>query len=231
MSLDGIHSIGILGAGKLGVVLAQLSLRAGYDVYIAGSDEPSKIALSTEVLTPGAVALHAKDVARRSDIVILALPLGKYTTLSATDLAGKVVIDAMNYWWEVDGPRSDLTSTTTPSSMVVQDYLADSVVVKALNHIGYHDLLDHADKTTDGPRKAVAIAGDDDDAVTLVASFVESIGFEPVVIGPLMNSFALEPGSDAFGASVHKTELMELIEAFPQTERGKRVSVHKKIAH
>lgn len=200
----------ILGAGKLGTVLAQLALKAGYQIFIAGSGPAKDIELSVKVLTPGAVALDKEAAVAKSDVVILAIPLGKYQTLPAEALKEKLVIDAMNYWWEVDGNDNKLSHPPTSTSEMIQDFLPESRVVKALSHMGYHHLLDEARPADQPRRKAIAVAADRQTDVEAVAEIVNDLGFDPLPIGKLSSGKQLEPGSPAFGANLTRPELAKL---------------------
>jgi predicted dinucleotide-binding enzyme len=178
--------IAVLGAGHVGPVLARLAVAAGYPVAIAGSGDPARIAMITEFLAPGAVPLSAADAVADADLVVLAIPWHRFSTLEPAMFAGKVVVDAMNHW----PPAAEPLGT----SEEVAARLVGARVVKTLNHIAYQDM-----EPPDG--RAVGLAGDDAATVGIVSEFLRRIGFEPVPVGPLAAGRLLEPGSPVFGVA------------------------------
>ena len=137
-----LSRLAVLGAGHVGPVIARLAIGAGYPVAIATSGDPEDIALITELVIPGAQPRWASDAVADADIVVLAIPLHRFLEVDPGLLDGKLVVDAMNYWPASDGVLEPFEGRG--SSEVVARRLAGSTVVKALNHIGYHELEDRA---------------------------------------------------------------------------------------
>ena len=188
--------LAVLGAGHVGPVIARLAIKAGYPVAIATSGDPEDIALITELIIPGAQPRWASDAVADADIVVLAIPLHRFGDIDPTLLDGKLVVDAMNYWPASDGALSDFERGG--SSEIVARRLTGSTVVKALNHIGYHELEDRARPPAPG-RPAAGVAGDDPAAAAAIAGLLDRIGYNPVRLESLWAGRVLQPGGPVFG--------------------------------
>ncbi len=190
--------LAVLGAGHVGPVIARLAIRAGYPVAIATSGDPEDIALITELVIPGAQPRWASDAVADADIVVLGMPLHRFLDIDPGLLGGKLVVDAMNYWPATDGVLK--TFEDSGSSEIVARRLTGSTVVKALNHIGYHELEDWARPAGDPNRRAAGVASDDPAAVATISGLVDRIGYDPVRLEGLRAGRALQPGGPVFGA-------------------------------
>jgi predicted dinucleotide-binding enzyme len=206
-----LRTIGVLGAGRVGTAVARQALRAGYEVKIATAKPAEDIALLTEVVTPGARAVDVTE-AVTADLIIVAVPLHKYRTLQPELLAGKIVIDAMNYWAPIDGEIDDFETDPRTSSEIVQAFLQGSFLVKSLNHIGYHDLEDDGRDGGAADRRALALAGDDIIAKATVAGLIDRLGYNAVDAGPLAEGRAFQPGTAIFNGSHDAAGLSALLE-------------------
>jgi predicted dinucleotide-binding enzyme len=198
--------IAVLGAGHSGPVIARVAIDAGYDVSIAASGDPAKIALIAQVLIPGAQPRWAADAVADADVVVLAIPIHRFAAFDPGLVAGKLVIDVMNYWPPVDGVQAMFEDAQRGTSEIVQDRLARSTVVKTLNHLGYHEM--DADRRPAGSpeRRALGVAADDPDAVDVVADIIDRIGYDPVRLDGLNAGSLLEAGGPVFGASLSRAE-------------------------
>ncbi len=168
--------LGIVGAGKFGTTLARAAVAAGYDVAISGSGPADSIALTIDVLAPGAHAATTGDVVGHADVIVLAVPTHSFRELQRDLFAGKILIDATNYWPPVDGDDPNLADAPEGTSTIVQQHFPSARLVKSLNQLGYHQLEENQQPHGAPNRIAIGAAGDDRLAVRTVMRFLDQLG-------------------------------------------------------
>jgi predicted dinucleotide-binding enzyme len=193
-------TIGFIGSGMIGGTVARLSVAAGHNVVLSNSRGPETLKDLADELGPLARAATGEQAAEAGDIVVVTIPLKAYASVPAKPLAGKVVIDTMNYYPQRDGQIADLDTGSATSSELLQRHLPDSAVVKAFNNMVFRHLQSLARPGGGADRTFLPIAGDDPQAKAAVTAFLDSIGFGAVDAGPLADSWRQEPGTPAYGS-------------------------------
>ncbi|MHB1004192.1 MAG: NADPH-dependent F420 reductase [Chloroflexota bacterium] len=202
--------IGVIGSGHIGGTLAKLWAQAGHQVALSHSRGPESLAGQVAEIGHGARAMTVEDAAAFGEVVLVAIPLGKYRTLPAERLAGKIVIDAMNYYPGRDGEMAGMAEN---SSRVVAGYLTGSRLVKAFNTMNYVALGKESQPSAPlEDRLVLYLAGDDQDAVASVEDLIREIGFTPLVTGTLADGAPRQqPGASIYNNPVRPAEARRLL--------------------
>jgi NADPH-dependent F420 reductase len=175
--------IAIIGTGKMGRGFAT-ALSSRHEV-VFGSREPGRATKAVRS-TGAAGAMSPAEAAAGAEVVILAVPWQamEETLVRLRDLDGTVVVDvSVPYGKEREalGRRS--------SGEVVQKRLPRARVVKGWNHVFAKYLTA---PEVDGIASSVLLAGDDHEAKRTVAALARDMGFHPVDVGLLRESYHLD---------------------------------------
>jgi len=191
-------TVGIIGAGHIGSTLATGLVARGYDVVIANSRGPETLTDLVAKLGGKARAATATEAADAADWAIVTVPLKALNDVPVAPLAGKIVLDTCNYYWERDGHIAALDEKKTTTSQLVQEHLPTSKVTKAFNHIMSTDILSDGTPAGTANRRALATAGDDEDVAAFVTALYDEFGYDTVSAGPLAESWRLERDQPAY---------------------------------
>ncbi|NNN30801.1 NAD(P)-binding domain-containing protein [Streptomyces sp. S3(2020)] len=191
------QTLGLIGSGMIGGAIARIAVAAGLDVVLSNSRGPGTLADLVAELGPHARAATPAEAAR-ADLVVAAVPLKAYETLSTAELAGRTVIDAMVHHPQRDGDIAAIDSGELTSSSLVQRHLAGSRVVKTFATIDFHHLVTLARPAGAADRSALPVAGDHAGAKADVVALLDVLGYDAVDIGGLADSGRLRPGSPAY---------------------------------
>ncbi len=200
-------TVGIIGAGHIGSTLARGLVDRGYKVVISNSRGPETLAGLVADLGENATAATATEAAASGDVVIVTVPLKALADVPVEPLAGKIVLDTNNYYWERDGRILELDEGTTTTTGMLQNHLPESKVAKAFNHITSGDILTTGSPAGTDDRRALATASDHPDAAAYVTALYDEFGFDTVDIGSVAESWRVERDRPAYVTRQTKSEL------------------------
>ncbi|MCU1584600.1 MAG: oxidoreductase [Microbacteriaceae bacterium] len=200
-------TIGIIGAGHIGSQIARKAIENGYDVVISNSRGPETLADLVTDLGPKARAATAAEAAEAGDVAVVTVPFKAYTDVPVEPLAGKIVIDTNNYYFERDGRFPELDEGRETVSGLLQKHLAESKVAKGFNAIQSQQITDDSRPAGDPERRALVTASDNEDAAAFVTRLYDEFGFDTVNVGPLSESWRVDRDRPAYGAVANIADL------------------------
>jgi 8-hydroxy-5-deazaflavin:NADPH oxidoreductase len=207
--------IGIIGSGNIGGTTARLFANAGHQVAITNSRGPASLTGFVQGLGPNVRATTVEEAEAFSDVVLVAIPLGKYQALPAAPLSGKIVIDAMNYYPGRDGEMDFGGQTSTE---FIASYLPGARVVKAFNTMVSATLSNGGKPGAPmDERLALYLAGDDPEAKAVVSRLIDEIGFAPIDTGSLNEGgWQQQPGSAIYARALTAREARNTLASMPR---------------
>jgi predicted dinucleotide-binding enzyme len=210
-------TFGIIGAGNIGTAVATAVIGLGHDVVIANSRGPETLADLVATLGPRARAATAQEAAEAAEVAVVAVPLKAIHDIPVEPLAGKIVLDTNNYYWERDGHIPALDAGEATTSGLLQEHLPASKVVKAFNHIFSADINTTGSPSGTPDRRALATASDFPEAVEFVTALYDAIGFDTVDTSPLSESWRVERDRPTYVVRQNKAELEANLARAPRT--------------
>jgi predicted dinucleotide-binding enzyme len=217
-SAPGKARIGIIGSGHIGSTVGSLWVQAGHPVLFS-SRHPEQLKPMVDRLGSLAQAGTPQDAAAFGDIVFIAVPYGAMPTIGsqlAPALSGKILIDAGNAVASRDGDAMTLVREKG-IGLATASLFPGARVVRAFNVLNYTILQAQAHRA--GAPLAVPIAGDDAQALEVVAGLVRDAGFEPVVVGALARATEFAQGGPGYGKEVDAAALRQLLGLAPAQPR------------
>lgn len=203
--------IGMIGAGFVSQNVARLALAKGHEVMISNSRDPKTLFSVGAAL--GCRTGTAEEAATFGDVVLVAVPLTAFGALPAQALAGRIVIDANNYYPQRDGEIAELTDHRETTSERLARHLPGARIVKAFNAIRAVELTRDAKAAGEAGRRTLPIAGDDAEAKRIVMELTDELGYEPFDAGGLAESWRFERAKPAYCVPLDRAGLAAALAA------------------
>lgn len=195
-----LPTIGFVGAGRIGQAVARLAVRAGHAVVLSNSRGPETLADLVSELGPQARAATTREAAQAGEVVVVTIPMKALGSVPVAPLAGKTVIDTLNYYPDRDGRLAALDEHRATTSGLVQEHLEGAGVVKAFGTMHSDAIGELARPAGATDRSTLPLYGDDPAATAEVTALLDRWGFDAWDGGGLDESWRVENGQPAYAA-------------------------------
>lgn len=157
---------GVLGTGMVGSAIARKLNQLGHDVLLGSRTPGDRPDLGVPTGTYAEAAAHGQWIVN----ALPGEPAVDY--LRQCDITGKILIDISNYDHAVDQP------IVTPVGELIQNAFPTVRVVKALNSVSAHLMVDPAAL---GQPHTVFVAGNDAGAKSEVTALLRTFGWTDII--------------------------------------------------
>jgi 8-hydroxy-5-deazaflavin:NADPH oxidoreductase len=194
---------------------------AGYDVILSNAHDPDSLRPLVAELGDRAAAASVGDAARAADLAVVAVPISAFGALPVAPLTGKVVMVTSNYNRGREGavPALDSGEATVPG--LLQAHLAGAHVVRAFSHISSAEVTTAGRPAGTPHRRALAIAGDDNEAKRVVTAVYDAVGFDTLDLGGLDEAWRVDRGQPAFIAHQDLAQLKANVARADRSRSGR----------
>ena len=177
-----METIGIIGAGGIGMAFAKHASKAGYSLILSNRRGPESLTDKLKELSGNVIAGTLLEAAN-AGVVFLSVPWKFIPDVvsAVSSWKDRLVIDATNPIIMPGLKTAELHGKV--SSEVVAELLPGARLVKAFNT--YPTALLEADPHTSGGRRLMAYSGNDAEAKKIVATIIEKMGFAGIDLGKL----------------------------------------------
>ena len=200
--------VGVIGSGHIGGTIGGLWVKSGHPVLFS-SRHPEELKNLVAGLGPLAQAGSVGQAIAFGDALLVAVPYGALPQIGrdyADALKGKIVLDACNAVPARDGSIADEVERNGVG-VTSEKYLSGTRLVRAFNTLSYMMFAHEASRPD--PKLAVPIAGDDPEALRVAELLVRDAGFDPVVVGKLVDARVFQRGGRGYGQAVTAAELKQ----------------------
>jgi 8-hydroxy-5-deazaflavin:NADPH oxidoreductase len=211
--------IGIVGAGRIGGNCAVQFAKAGHEVRLSYSRDPSRLEALAEVIGERASVGTPAEAAEFGEVVVLSVPWDMIDeALQQTgSLEGKIVIDTTNQYGSSSLPEEGETAAQHNAAR-----MPGARYTKSFNTLTSAFQAEVADRPE--PDRVVQwVCGDDEDAKRVVIALVADAGYVPVDLGGTADAEVMESPRRAGAVYGEEYQLPDAEKVVAALRRGEEI--------